>query len=392
MPRLSCNVSALILIVTLNWMLTAIGSGSFMMPLAFAAQKPDGESTPAKRSAMAVREACSALQRGDGDAAKAALDGTDGDEPGFVFALLRQLADQPNPQMSLVGTAVPVPDARYAVAVLNPVKPIVAYVCDKGVVATYDLDKPNQEPKQVVSSRQKPLMHGAFSGDGAFFVAGDSEGGVTLWDARSWKETASLVKGDRPVRSVAINGDGSRILAETQAGVVLWDSTSGQEIGVVSPTYNFGTAMAFSGDRRHCATGGLFSIVIVDANTGESIREIKHAPYTMHLCFSPDGQRIASGLRGSLNKWLGVFDVATGDKVFDGARHDKGITGVLFLDGGGSLLSTSADGAVKVWHVPSGTELLSLKMAGSVYQPSVSADGKIVLWNQRGGPRYFRLN
>ena len=59
--------------------------------------------------------------------------------------------------------------------------------------------------------------------------------------------------------------------------------------------------------------GGLAAVTIHDAQTGESVREIRHAPYTMHVAFSPDGRYVASGLRGSLNKWLGVFDVATGD-------------------------------------------------------------------------------
>jgi WD40 repeat protein len=135
----------------------------------------------------------------------------------------------------------------------------------------------------------------------------------------------------------------------------------------------------------------MFHIVIHDADSGKTIRQIAHAPYTMQLCFSPDGQYIASGLRGSLNKWLGVFDVVTGARVFDRAEHEKGITGLVFVDDGKCLLSTSADGAMKFWHVPSGTELLSMKMGSSIYQPSVTVDGATILWNQRTGPRYFSI-
>jgi WD40 repeat protein len=86
-----------------------------------------------------------------------------------------------------------------------------------------------------------------------------------------------------------------------------------------------------------------------------------------------------------------VFDVSTGETVFDRAKHDKGITGLVFLDHGKCLLSTAADGTIKFWHVPSGTELLTMRMDDSIYQPSINADGSIVLWNQRSGPRYFLI-
>ena len=63
----------------------------------------------------------------------------------------------------------------------------------------------------------------------------------------------------------------------------------------------------------------------------------------------------------------------------------------MFVDDGKCLLSTAADGTMKFWHVPSGTELLSMKMGASIYQPSVTLDRFTVFWNQRSGPRYFLM-
>lgn len=341
--------------------------------------------------ATAMAKAYAALERGDTEFARSALDDTDESVRGAAFKLLWHLATQQDPTQALTGIAAPKPDTRFALAVLHPTKPFAAYLCDGGVVLLYDLTQPKHAPTKIVSSRGKPLMNGTFSADGHFFAAGDGEGGIIVWDASSWKETSSYVKGTYPVRYVAVNKDGSKILAETEEGVVLWDKSRDQETGIVGKRYNFGTALCFSNDQRRCATGGLFSVLIHDVNTGKQIREIGHAPYTMHLCFSPDGQYIASGLRGSLNKWLGVFDVSTGETVFDRAKHDKGITGLVFLDNGKCLMSTSADGTIKFWHVPSGTELLTMRMGTSIYQPSINADGSSILWNQRSGPRYFLM-
>jgi WD40 repeat protein len=344
-----------------------------------------------KNYAVALNKAYAALEHNDASSARIALDATDKDLRGMAFKLLQQIAVDKNPQKSLVGNPVPQSDTPSMLAVLSPTKSLVAYLCDGGVVLLYDLTQPNGKPNKIISSRGKRLMYGSFSTDGNFFVASDAEGGVIVWDAVSWKQKMSLVKGDQPIRYVAIDKDGTRLLAETEEGVVLWDVKHNQQIAIVGERYNFGTSLCFSNDQRHCATGGLSSIAIYDTTDGKKVREINHAPYTMHLCFSDDGRFIASGLRGSLNKYFGVFEVESGNTVFDHAEHDKGITGLIFVDDGKCLLSTAADGTLKFWHIPSGIELLTMKMGTSIYQPSVTLDGSIVLWNQRSGPRYFLI-
>ena len=341
--------------------------------------------------ASALATAYTALQRGDAEAAKGSLAVTKESLRGTPFRLLEQLAAHTDPKQAITGKAVPKPENRYTIAVLHPTERRVAYLCDRGIVVVYDLSEADAEPTRIVSSRAKPLMYGSFSADGKSFAAGDTEGGIVVWDTRPWKERAAYVKGNQPIRYLSIDKNGEKLLAETEHGVLLWDIHGDREIGVVADRYNFGTALCFSNDQRHFATGGLNSVQIHEAKTGETIQEIKHAPYTMHLCFSPDGRYIASGLRGSVNKWLGVFDVETGEKTFDHAEHEKGITGLVFLDDGKCLLSTAADGTMKFWHVPSGTELLTMRMGESIYQPSSTVDSSTILWNQRSGPRYFSL-
>ena len=336
--------------------------------------------------AVALAEAYTALEDGDAATARQKLSNTDRSMRGVGFKLLLQMATGDKPE--LTGRAVPRPDTRCILAVLHPAERQVAYLCDKGVVNLFDLTVTPAEPRKIVSLRGQPLMNGVFSGDGLVFAAGDAKGGVTCWDVKTWQEITTFVKDDAPVRYVAANHDGSKILAETKTGIVLWDRRRDEELGMVGERYRFGAALAF-GSNGLCATGGLAKVSIFNADTGKRVREMAHAPYTMHLCFSDSGKYIASGLRGSLNKWLGVFDVATGEKVFDRARHEKGVTGLAFLDQDTRLLSTSADGTIKLWHVPSGKELLALRMGSSVYQPSVQRNGSVILWNQRSGPRYF---
>ena len=333
------------------------------------------------------------LQRGtDADALKKLLDTTKESLRGTPYRLLEHLAALPDSKQAVLGTPVPKPDNLFRLAILHPSEPKVAFVCDRGVVVVQDLSEADAKPVSVVTSRAKPLAYGSFSGDGKFFAVGDTGGGIVIWDTQTWKETKVITKGTGIIRYVSLDKTGEKLIAETESGVTLWNVADDAEIGVVAERYLFGASFSFSDDQRHFATGGNGSVVIHDAGTGKNVREISHGTYTMQLCFSSDGQLIASGLRGvPINRYLGVFDVATGKTIFDHAEHGKGITGVVFLDDNKCVLSTAADGTLRFWHVPSGTELLRMQMPESIYQPSCHVTGSTILWNQRSGPRYLKF-
>ena len=333
------------------------------------------------------------LQRGtDADALKKLLDTTKESLRGTPYRLLEHLAALPDSKQAVLGTPVPKPDNLFRLAILHPSEPKVAFVCDRGVVVVQDLSEADAKPVSVVTSRAKPLAYGSFSGDGKFFAVGDTGGGIVIWDTQTWKETKVITKGTGIIRYVGLDKTGEKLIAETESGVTLWNVADDAEIGVVAERYLFGASFSFSDDQRHFATGGNGSVVIHDAGTGKNVREISHGTYTMQLCFSSDGQLIASGLRGvPINRYLGVFDVATGKTIFDHAEHGKGITGVVFLDDNKCVLSTAADGTLRFWHVPSGTELLRMQMPESIYQPSCHVTGSTILWNQRSGPRYLKF-
>lgn len=309
---------------------------------------------------------------------------------GTPHRLLERLAAEPDVKQAIFGKAVPKPEEQFRLAVLHPSEPKVVFVCNHGVIVVQDISEPDAKPVKLVTSRAKPLAYGSFSGDGNFFAVGDSEGGIVIWDTKTWKETKTFVKGSEAIMQVGLDKTGGKLVSDTTEGPVLWDIAANKEIGPVGTRLLFGSSFCFSHDQRQFATGGNASVIIRDVKTGKQIREIPHATHTMQLCFSSDGRLIASGLRGvPFNKHVGIFDVATGKTVFDRAEHGKGITGVVFLDDDKCLLSTAADGTMKFWHVPSGTELLRMKIADSIYQPTCHVNGSTILWNQKSGPRYF---
>jgi hypothetical protein len=343
--------------------------------------------------ALVLTVACDNLQRGaDAGSVKTLLETTKDSLRGTPYRLVEHAAAQPDPKQALLGTPVPKPANKFRLAFLHPTEPRVAFVCDQGVVVIQDISDAAAKPVTVVTSRGKPLAYGSFSGDGRFFAVGDSEGGIVIWETQTWTEAKVIVKGTGVIRYVGLDKTGDHLLAEAESGLVLWNLADNHEIGVVGERFLFGSSFCFSDNQRHFATGGNASVVIHDIQTGKRVREIPHLAHTMHLCFSSDGRWIASGLRGvPANRSVGVFNVATGEPLIDRAEHGRGVTGVAFLDDDKCLVSTSADGAMRFWHVPSGTELLRLKLSDSIYQPSCHVRGSTILWNERGGPRFFRF-
>ena len=342
--------------------------------------------------AKLLTDALSNLKKGDRDKSAKLLARTDPELRGTPYRILDHLLAQKGPE--LTGTVAPKPEKRYTLSIAHPHKPHLVYLCEGAEIVIFDLSNLGEDApklKTIKSSREKVLVYGEFSSDGTRFVGGDVEGGVIVWNTATWDEIAVFTKGKTPNRRVRIDKTGQYVMAETKEGIVLWNVTEKEEIGVVGERLNFVTVFCFSNDGKHFATAGASDVKIHDVETGKVLHKFGQAPYPGELAFSEDGQHIACGLRGSLNKWLGVFDVATGKTVFDRAKHVKGITGLVFLDQGKCLLATSVDGALKFWHVPSGTQLLSIEMGTSIFQPTLGDDKSLVLWNKRGGPRYFLL-
>ncbi|HOL24645.1 MAG TPA: peptidase C14, partial [Candidatus Hydrothermia bacterium] len=72
------------------------------------------------------------------------------------------------------------------------------------------------------------------------------------------------------------------------------------------------------------------------------------------VCFSPDGNYIASG---SYDETIKLWEVSTGKLVRTFEGHENGITSVCFSPDGKYIASGSWDGTIRLWDVKSGKEV-----------------------------------
>jgi WD40 repeat protein len=94
------------------------------------------------------------------------------------------------------------------------------------------------------------------------------------------------------------------------------------------------------------------------------------------IALSPDGERLAIGRQDGV---VTMWDVSSGDKLFQLSGHAGLILRLAFSQDGTRLATASFDKYAKVWDVQTGQELVTLfGNTSNVFGVAFSSDGKYV--------------
>jgi WD40 repeat protein len=103
----------------------------------------------------------------------------------------------------------------------------------------------------------------------------------------------------------------------------------------------------------------------------------------LHLCFSPDGKRLASG---SSDLTVKVWNPATGQELLTLRGHTREVSGLSFSPDGRILASAGGEGAVKLWETAAGQDVRFLEMrTEAVTGVGFSSDSKRILGRDAAG-------
>jgi WD40 repeat protein len=192
-------------------------------------------------------------------------------------------------------------------------------------------------------------------------------GVVKVWDAQRGQELLTLKGHTDSANGVAWSPDGKRP-ASTGGGygntgeLKVWDAAGGQEVltlkGHAGPVWS----VCFSPDGKRLASasgdpskkGRPGEVKVWDAQSGQEVLTLKgHTGLTgqvTSVCFSPDGNRLASAGGGEfVPSEVKVWDAERGQEILSFREHKADIDGVCFSPDGKRLASASTDGTVRVW-------------------------------------------
>jgi DNA-binding beta-propeller fold protein YncE len=270
----------------------------------------------------------------------------------------------------------------------------------------------------------KGTVHGveavAFAPDSkTVAVAGKMGADVTLWDLATLKQTAALrlsFQSDlNPSAGLAFSPDGKFLAVTCGEGVRIWDLATRRQRPPLHALGNSSgdglvvrgqpASLAFSPDSKLLAVGYFDSSVrLWDVAAGKSLVHVNRSwdLSSPLLAFSPDGQKLAVGLRSRVQLWdldklplekVGPDEVVQDDPTARPAppapKKETAIPiqGAGKLDphlGGGiddetkSLLAALPDGTLKCYGYPDLKPKGSAKLPGTAYRAVLDARAKLL--------------
>lgn len=195
---------------------------------------------------------------------------------------------------------------------------------------------------------------------------------VDLWATKDGERVAEF-----PRESVAqsFGAADSKYAFVAHAKVTLWDVNTRAQIWSKNLPVNVASnskalTLAFSPDSKELlVTTTENSVFVLSAKEG-SILQAAHFPSATGLFsaqFSPDGSRI---VLGDLSKTIFVWQLR-GGHILSLTGHVAAVRDVMFTPDSALIISTGADGLVKIWDAATGQELDSL----AVHDGAVSWSG-----------------
>jgi WD40 repeat protein/tRNA A-37 threonylcarbamoyl transferase component Bud32 len=221
------------------------------------------------------------------------------------------------------------------------------------------------------------------------------DGTVKSWRLGSSPCVTALGAHERLVRDLAYNRDGALLACACFDHTVrVYDPGTGAEAAVLKGHRDGVQSLAFFPDGRRLVSGGLDSTVRVwDLETSECRLVCRgHGTGVCSVAVGPDGTRLASG---ATDRTAIVWDSATGERLLT-LPHKSWVWTVAFSPRERLLLTSSADGWLRLWSLDSGAEVRGIRSGSPAVECAVfsrdgtkviagGADGRLGFWEVSTG-------
>ena len=166
----------------------------------------------------------------------------------------------------------------------------------------------------------------------------------------NFKDWARVRDADMLTSAVISNNGKVMVVAGFNGVITLYDAPTGRDLATISGHSACVTGLALSSDAQFVVSGAEDATVRVwDATSGaQRLRLLGHTDNVTCVALSPDNQRIASG---SDDNTVMIWSVEKGDSLGQLAGHKGTIWSVCFSPSGTKLLTASEDKRCVAWSV-----------------------------------------
>jgi RNA polymerase sigma factor (sigma-70 family) len=273
------------------------------------------------------------------------------------------------------------------VAAASSASKVFAIVVPQGGLPIFIRDTATGKEQRRIPSPEFSIGCMTLSRDARTLATGGVEGVIRLYEVATGKAIGRIRAHAQGKYSSVITGlafsPDARLLASADIDGMIrfWDTATGKEMTRAEPAGAQGS-LAFSPDGKLLVYGGKDRLVYWDLAAHKPNLSRRLPGRVTCLAFSSNGSRLISG---SNDGTLAVCDVATGRILRRWSAHGHPVEMLGFARDGKTFVSgTCMEGAVRLWNLASGKEVLPL--AGHRGQASpvhYSANGQHLVTRSR---------